>query len=446
MAPRQAPGTREAPPSRAAAATAKDADDNFIGGGYTDPALPPKVPNPEEFSFLGHHFEGKPLLERLNYLHLTLLTATPLLGLYGLLTWDFNWATAAWAVSYYFITGIGITAGYHRLFAHRAYKAHPILEWFLICAGSGAVEGSCKWWSRDHRAHHRHVDTKKDPYSSHLGFWHAHIGWMLCKQDKSKIGRADITDLKEKWSVNFQHRNYPWFVLAFGFVLPTLVAGLLWGDYYGGFFIAGVGRLVFVHHSTFCVNSLAHWAGEQTYTDGHTARNSWITALVTIGEGFHNFHHEFPSDYRNGVRWHEYDPTKWFIRTMEMCGLAFDLTRFSINEIQKGMLQMRNKALQDSMKGIFWGPDPAVLPTYTLAEVQRQVKEEGKLWTVVEGYVVDVDEFLEQHPGGRGILKAYLGKDATEAFEGEVYRHSNAGHNLARTMRVGRLVGDKKED
>ena len=112
----------------------------------------------------------------------------------------------------------------------------------------------------------------------------------------------------------WQHKWYFPLALLMAVVVPTLVAGLGWGDYSGGYFYAGVARLVFVHHSTFCVNSLAHYQGTATYSDGHTARNSFITALVTIGEGYHNFHHEFPADYRNGVEWYQYDPTKWFIR------------------------------------------------------------------------------------------------------------------------------------
>jgi len=310
--------------------------------------------------------------------------------------------------------------------------------------GSGAVEGSIKWWSRDHRAHHRYVDTNKDPYSSSKGFWHAHCGWMLCKQEPGRIGHADIQDLKAKPVVDIQHRYYGVFALFFGFVLPCLVASL-WGDAYGGFFIAGCFRLFFVHHSTFCVNSVAHYAGDATYTDGQTARDSIITALLTIGEGYHNFHHEFPSDYRNGVRWFHYDPTKWFIRALEMAGVAHKLQRFSMNEIAKGALQMQHKHLQESMAGIYWGPDPAVLPEYTMAEVEELATKGDNKWIVLDGYVVDVAGFIAEHPGGPAYIKNMLGKDATAAFTGESYRHSNAAHNTACTLRIGRVVKSKSE-
>ena len=97
------------------------------------------------------------------------------------------------------------------MFAHRAYRATPGTEALLICMGSGAVEGSLKWWARDHRAHHRYVDSEKDPYPATRGFWHSHIGWMFVKQEPGKIGKVDISDLNSKWMVRFQHRHYGWF-------------------------------------------------------------------------------------------------------------------------------------------------------------------------------------------------------------------------------------------
>jgi stearoyl-CoA desaturase (Delta-9 desaturase) len=118
------------------------------------------------------------------------------------------------------------------------------------------------------------VDTDKDPYAATKGFWHAHIGWMLVKQDKKQIGYADISDLNTDPWVSWQHTWYLPIALFMGFALPTLVAGLGWGDWAGGYFFAAVARLVFVHHSTFCVNSLAHWAGSATYTDGHTGERA----------------------------------------------------------------------------------------------------------------------------------------------------------------------------
>jgi stearoyl-CoA desaturase (delta-9 desaturase) len=204
----------------------------------------------------------------------------------------------------------GITAGYHRLWAHRSYNAGKFLQYFLAIAGAGAVEGSIKWWSRGHRAHHRYTDTELDPYNAGEGFWYSHMGWMLVKP-RRKPGVADVSDLSKNEVVRWQHKHYIALILFMSFILPTVIPWLAWNDARGGYVYAGFVRLLFVHHSTFCVNSLAHWLGESPFDDKHSPRDHLITALCTIGEGYHNFHHQFPMDYRNAIKWYQYDPTKW---------------------------------------------------------------------------------------------------------------------------------------
>ena len=142
---------------------------------------------------------------------------------------------------------LGITAGYHRLWAHRSYNASKPLQYLLAMAGAGAVEGSIKWWSRGHRAHHRYTDTDLDPYNAHKGLWWSHVGWMLVKP-RRKPGVADVSDLSKNEVVRWQHRWYLYLIIFFGFVFPMLVAGFGWGDFLGGFVYAGAGRLCFVHH------------------------------------------------------------------------------------------------------------------------------------------------------------------------------------------------------
>ena len=216
--------------------------------------------------------------------------------------------------------------------------------------------------------------------------------------------------------------------------MPTVVCGYFWGDWRGGYFIAGVARLVFVHHSTFFVNSLAHYWGDSEFSDQHTAKNSIITALVTVGEGYHNFHHEFPSDFRNGVRWYHYDPTKWFILAMEKLGLAYDLKRFPKNEIVKGTLQMREKALERDKRAVAWpmGAHDADVPVYTMEEVRQQVREHGRRWLVIDGFVVDVEKFAPSHPGSATLVLSFVGQDVTDKFKGGVYKVRHAGHNTSR--------------
>ena len=204
------------------------------------------------------------LLQNLQWLTLAILTITPSIAIYGLFTVKMRWETFAWSVVYYFITGLGeckclssiapylilglgITAGYHRLWAHRSYNASKPLQYFLAIAGTGAVEGSIKWWCRGHRAHHRYTDTDLDPYNAHKGFWFSHIGWMLLKP-RYKPGVADVSDLSKSSVIRWQHRWYVWLIVGMGFIFPTVVAGLLWGDWKGGFYFAGAARLCFVHH------------------------------------------------------------------------------------------------------------------------------------------------------------------------------------------------------
>ncbi|KAJ1943940.1 stearoyl-CoA 9-desaturase [Linderina pennispora] len=384
--------------------------------------------------------ETRPLFERLHWVHIILLSTTPLIALYGILTTPLMLKTLAWGVAYYMFAGFGITAGYHRLWAHTAYSASYPLQVFLAFAGSAAVQGSIFWWARDHRVHHRYTDTPQDPYDAIQGFWHSHMGWMLVKKDRRRLGYADTSDLKTDPLIRWQHKYYPLLVLLFGVLVPMSVAGFGWGDWRGGFFYATVLRMVVLHHATFCINSLAHTLGRQTYDDAQTARDSWITALVTMGEGYHNFHHQFPNDYRNAIRFYQYDPTKWFIRAMSLFGLACDLKTFPSNEIEKGFIAMRMKELRQREARVNYGVPTEKLPLMTESEFLGKVKDSKKQWMVIEGYVYDVASFIHDHPGGKALIKGGIGKDMTEAFNGGVYQHHNSARNLMNTsLRIGVL-------
>jgi len=366
------------------------------------------------------------------------LTVTPTLAVFGCFTTAFNWKTALWSVIYYYITGLGITAGYHRLWAHRSYNASVPLEYALSFAGAGAVQGSIKWWSRGHRAHHRYTDTKLDPYSAHEGFWWAHVGWMIFKP-RTKIGVADISDLTRNKVVRWQHKHYLPLMIFMGLIFPMAVAGFGWGDWRGGYFFAGAARLTFVHHSTFCVNSLAHWLGEAPFDNKHTPRDHFITALVTVGEGYHNFHHQFPMDFRNAIKWFQYDPTKWFISTMALFGLASHLKKFPDNEIKKGQYTMKLQRLAEESGEITWPTDSNHLPVISWDDFKAEAKERSLV--VVGGFIHDVSSFTEEHPGGAHLIKRAIGTDATTAFMGGVYDHSRSAQNLLAMMRVGVLYG-----
>jgi len=192
------------------------------------------------------------------------------------------------------------------------------------------------------------------------------------------------------------------------------------------------------------VNSLAHWLGETPFDDKHTPRDHVITALVTIGEGYHNFHHQFPMDYRNAIKWYQYDPTKWFIAVCHKLGLASHLKVFPENEVAKGQLTMQLKKLRAKQDRLVWPTDSKDMPVITWDSFQEQSKDRPLV--LVSGFIHDVSAFLDEHPGGRHLLTKNIGRDATTAFHGGVYDHSNAAHNLLAMMRVGVLHGGLEQE
>jgi len=378
--------------------------------------------------------------KHVNWLNVVFIVGIPLAGCIAALWTPLTLKTFIFSVAYYYATGLGITAGYHRLWAHTSYSASTPLRIFLAAVGAGAVEGSIRWWARDHRAHHRYTDTDKDPYSVRKGLLYSHLGWMIMKQNPKRIGRTDISDLNDDKVVVWQHKNYIKSVVFMGLIFPCLVTGLGWGDWMGGLIYGGILRIFFVQQATFCVNSLAHWLGDQPFDDRNSPRDHIITALVTLGEGYHNFHHEFPSDYRNAIEWFQYDPTKWFIWTMKQVGLAYDLKQFRSNEIEKGRIQQLQKKIDQKRAKLDWGVPLEQLPVMEWDDYVDQSKN-GRALVAVAGVVHDVTDFINDHPGGKAMIRSGLGKDATAMFNGGVYMHSNAAHNLLSTMRVGVIRG-----
>lgn len=248
------------------------------------------------------------------------------------------------AIIFYFVTGLSITAGYHRLISHKAYKASNLVKLFYLVFGAATFQNSALKWCSDHRIHHRHVDHEQDPYNINKGFFYAHIGWIFFKDEKFSVDQCPKDLINDKL-VMWQHRNYWWLSVIIGFALPTLI-GYFLGSALGGFALAGISRVVTVHHCTFFINSLCHVIGTRPYTDTNTARDSFIMAIFSYGEGYHNYHHYFPSDYRNGIRWYHFDPTKWLIQSLAVLGLTKDLKKVPEKLIQQAQREMRFKNLQ----------------------------------------------------------------------------------------------------
>ncbi|MEZ5979313.1 MAG: fatty acid desaturase [Planctomycetota bacterium] len=235
-----------------------------------------------------------------------------------------SWWTVGLAVLWYALCGFAITGGYHRLFSHRSHSAHFLVRLFHLLFGAASVQNSALKWSSDHRVHHSKTDEDEDPYSVMHGFWWAHIGWIFFTDSRAR--RDNVKDLQRDPLVRFQDRFYIPLAILFGVVVPTAI-GFAWGDPLGALLVAGFLRLVVQWHATFSVNSVAHTIGSRPYSTDISARDSFWTALITMGEGYHNFHHRFQADYRNGIRWWQFDPTKWAIRSLSFVGLTRDLRR-----------------------------------------------------------------------------------------------------------------------
>ena len=286
---------------------------------------------------------------RVNWTGALFLLLTPPLALiftaYHLMTEGFLWPIWILAAVFYTLTACSITGGYHRYFAHRTYEARAWVKWIYALFGAAAFQNSILIWARDHRVHHRFVDTDKDPYSINKGFFYAHFGWMLVHEESQVALEPYGRDLERDPIVKFQHDHYVSLAIFMGFALPT-VFGWLLGSALGGFAVAALLRIVTLHHMTFFINSWAHYFGKQTYTDTNTAKDSLVMAFATFGEGYHNFHHIFANDYRNGVRWYHWDPTKWIIQAFHLMGGASNLQRTPWSEIIKMQMLMEEKRLK----------------------------------------------------------------------------------------------------
>jgi stearoyl-CoA desaturase (Delta-9 desaturase) len=238
----------------------------------------------------------------------------------------FAWSDVFCLLLFYGLTVLAITAGYHRYYTHRSYECSRIVQFFYLVIGAASMENPVINWASNHRYHHQYEDTANDPYNIRKGFLWAHFFWMFYQDPKDRPF-ANVPDLKKDALVRWQQRNY-WPLVVFGVVvLPGLVgaafgrplAGILWGGFL---------RMVVVQHVTFSINSVAHSFGRKTHSENATARDSHWLAVLSMGEGYHSYHHAYPADYRLGTRAHHIDPGKWWIAGLARLGLARKLRRY----------------------------------------------------------------------------------------------------------------------
>uniref|UniRef100_K3WWS5 Fatty acid desaturase domain-containing protein n=1 Tax=Globisporangium ultimum (strain ATCC 200006 / CBS 805.95 / DAOM BR144) TaxID=431595 RepID=K3WWS5_GLOUD len=275
------------------------------------------------------------LLQQTNWFmcfKLLVVHVASLMGLYGVVT-DMKWSTVPLFLVVYYLSGLGITMGAHRLWSHRSYKAHGSVRFFLMLCNSLANQGTIFHWTRDHRVHHKYSDTSADPHDSGRGFFFAHMGWLMLKKDPRVIqagNNLNYDDLWADWVVVLQDKCNPWGEIFMCFVVPTYAGMYLCDEtYYNSLFILGFLRYTIVLHATWLVNSAAHFYGYTPYDDSIVPRENWIVSLGAIGEGWHNWHHKFPYDYATsefGVT-QQFNPTKLTIDLFAALGLIWDRKR-----------------------------------------------------------------------------------------------------------------------
>ncbi len=233
-------------------------------------------------------------------------------------------AELAFFAFYALASSFSITLGYHRLFSHGAFKAAWPVRLFVLFFGGAAFEQSAMRWSALHRRHHSFTDTDLDPYNIKRGFFYAHVGWVLLRGPY--IDYANVRDLARDPMVRFQHDHYKLCSIVSGFAVPMLIGAWIGGWTYALMFPVAA-RIFIVLNSAFFINSIAHSFGSRSFDPECSASDHWLGVVLTNGEGYHNFHHRFPRDYRNGIRWYHWDPTKWLIWLLSGVGLTSELNR-----------------------------------------------------------------------------------------------------------------------
>jgi len=287
----------------------------------------------------------------IDYFTMSFLILTPIVGVAGTALYTYLHGFHLWmpllALGMYAAVGMSICAGYHRFFSHKSYEASRPVQLFFAFFGAMAAQNSILWWSSSHRNHHQYVDRDWDPYNIKRGFWWAHILWVFYRHD-APDAEANAPDLLKNPIVQWQNRWYRLILIVGGFGVPTLI-GAMFGDAWAGLLWGGFLRLAVIHHTTFFVNSLAHYVGKPTYNADVSARDNWGVALLTLGEGYHSFHHRFPADFRNGIRWYHWDPAKWFIAALRGTGLASDLRSATPPQVEQARMHAELRAIESRL-------------------------------------------------------------------------------------------------
>ncbi|MBT4059428.1 MAG: acyl-CoA desaturase [Euryarchaeota archaeon] len=284
---------------------------------------------------------------KINWINTLFLTITLVLAVFGSIwhgfTYGITWVEFAIFFFWYFACGLSITVGYHRLFSHRSHQAILPLRISYALFGAGAFQNSILEWSSDHRRHHKETDKEGDPYNASRGFWWSHFFWIMVDEEDGVVDYSNVPDLQKDWVVRIQHRFIFTIGFLIGMVAPAIIGYIIGGipTAIGGFVWGGLVRTVFVHHGTFLINSAAHVWGKQSYTTDNSSKDSLWLAFFTFGEGYHNFHHAFQADYRNGFKWWQWDPSKWWISAWALIKFNSKLKRTSQSSIEAAKMKTK---------------------------------------------------------------------------------------------------------
>ncbi|KAF3428451.1 hypothetical protein E2986_08871 [Frieseomelitta varia] len=263
------------------------------------------------------------------------------LAVYGFVSGyrDAKFWTWIWNIAYGLTTGFGVTAGAHRLWAHKSYSAKIPLRIFLACLYCMAGQTRFYNWIRDHRTHHKYTETPADPHDATRGFFFSHIGWLMVKRHpavKEYGSKVDMSDIVADPVLRFFDRYYEVIMVSLCFVLPILLPMLVWNETLFISVHAAFIRYVWSLHATFVVNSFAHMWGNRPYNRQVSTRGSHAgrvkptenptVSFFALGEGWHNYHHSFPWDYKAAeLGAYGLNATTAFIELMALVGLAYNL-------------------------------------------------------------------------------------------------------------------------
>ncbi|KAF8363797.1 hypothetical protein PRIPAC_90720 [Pristionchus pacificus] len=288
------------------------------------------VPDLDEMEMMEEEVrEARPPLKIVwrNVAIFSLLHLGALVGLHQFI-FEAKWMTCFFALLLDVGSKMGITAGAHRMWAHKAFKAALPVRIYFMLWGTVAFQNDVIEWARDHRCHHKWTDTEADPHNSRRGFWYSHVGWLCARKSEKlkEMGRKiDLSDLYADPVLTFQRKHYYPLVLLMCFILPTFIPVYFWGETaFNAFYVAAILRYAFTLNCTWLINSAAHMFGYKPYDATISPVESAWANIQAVGEGGHNFHHSFPQDYRASELSLMTNWTRAVIDFFALFGLVYD--------------------------------------------------------------------------------------------------------------------------